>query len=72
MQSAYDRYKEMSIELFPTEEIEKLSDEVARDGSVDFPLRASALFLPLDLKIVCTLLDEGYLLGETTDVLNNH
>ena len=72
MQSAYDRYKEMSIELFPTEEIEKLSDEVARDGSVDFPLRASALFLPLDLKIVCTLLDEGYPLGETTDVLNNH
>lgn len=73
MQSAIDRYREMSVELFPTEEIKKLSDDVAARGTgEDVPSRASGLFLPLDLKIVCTMLDEGYSLKETTEALNEH
>ncbi len=72
MKSALDRYREMSVELFPTEGLKKLSDDVASKGTQDFHLRASDLFLPLDLKIVCTMLDEGYSLKETTEVLNQN
>ncbi len=70
MQSAMDKYREMSIDLFPTKELEALSDEAANAANNVFPKRVSELFLPLDLKIVCTMLDEGYSLKETTEILN--
>lgn len=72
MQSALDRYREMSLDRFPTENIKKLSDDMVKENRDDFPGRASSLFLSYDLEIVCSMLDEGYSLGETTEVLNKH
>lgn len=72
MPSAMDKYREMSLELFPTGEIEKLRNEAANTGNDIFLKWASQVLFPLDLKIVCTMLDEGYPLKETTESLNQY
>lgn len=72
MQSAMDKYREMNLALFPTEEIEKLHNEFTDTGNDVYRQRTSRLLLPLDLKIVCTMLDEGYSLKETTESLNQY
>lgn len=73
MPSAVDRYREMSLDLFPAEEIRKLNNESINDAGRDsFSKHISERFLPLDLKIVCTMLDEGYTLKETTETLNQY
>ncbi|MBO6210105.1 MAG: hypothetical protein J6N99_05390 [Schwartzia sp.] len=72
MQSAKEKYLEMSFELFPVKEYEQLVEKSGEADEKELLSRKAELLLPYDLKIVCAMLNQGYSLRDTTDALNEH
>ena len=72
MQSAKEKYLEMSLDLFPAREYEQLVEKNGEADEKEILFRKAELFLPYDLKIVCTMLAEGYSVRDMANALNEH